>query len=148
MDERTWIVLADAATARVYVPRGERRNWTLLAELTHPQSRAKESELLSDKPGRVKQSTGSRSAMERHTPRKEVEITKFAGEIAKALDDGVVRNAYDRLVLVAAPEMVGMLRATLSQRVADRITATVEKDYLHLDPPVARERIERELSGS
>jgi protein required for attachment to host cells len=44
--------------------------------------------------------------------------------------------------------MLGMLRATLSQRVADRITATVEKDYLHLDPPVAHERIEREVSGS
>jgi len=147
MDERTWIVLADAATARVYA-RAKRRNWTLLAELTHPQSRAKESDLLSDKPGRVKQSTGSRSAMGRHTPRHEVEVTHFAQEIAKVLHDGVVRNAYDRLVLVSPPEMVGILRATLSQRVADRITATVEKDYLHLDPPVARERIERELSGS
>jgi Protein required for attachment to host cells len=85
-------VLADAATARVYV-RPERRNWTLLAELTHPQSRAKDSELLSDKPGRVKQSAGSRSGMERHTPRKDVEITKFAREIAKTLDDGVGHNA-------------------------------------------------------
>jgi len=55
VDTRTWIVLADAATARVYEPRADRRDWKLVAELTHPQARAKESELGRDKPGRVKQ---------------------------------------------------------------------------------------------
>src|SRR5207302_1996007 len=95
VDTRTWIVLADAATAKVYEPQASRRDWKLIAELAHPESRAKESELGTDKPGRVRQSTtGSRAAMEPPTPRKEVEIEKFAREIAKALDDALVRKAY------------------------------------------------------
>ena len=147
MNARTWIVLADAATARVYEPQAGRREWKLIAELVHPQSRAKESELGRDKPGRVKQSTGSRAAMEPPTPRKEVEIEKFAREIAKALDDALVRKAYDRLVLVAPPEFVGILRKLLSERVERCIATTVEKDYLHLDLPEARERLEHQLEA-
>ena len=145
MDARTWIVLADAASARMYAPQANGRDWTLVAELAHPQSRAKDSELGRGKPGRVKQSAGGRSAMEPHTPRKKVEMEKFARQIAQALDDALVRKAYDRLVLVAPPAFVGLLRGTLAERVAQRISATVEKDYLHLDPPELRERLREQL---
>src|SRR5438445_11528888 len=147
MDTRTWIVLADSAIARVYEPLAGRRDWTLIAELTHPQSRAKESELGRGKPGRVKQSAGSRAALEPPTPRKEVEMEKFARQIAKTLDDALVRKAYDRLVLAAAPEFLGVLRGVLSERVEGGIAATIEKDYLHLDPPEARERLEQQLEA-
>ena len=85
--------------------------------------------------------------MEPPTPRREVEIEKFAREIAKALDDAVVRKAYDRLVLVAPPEFVGILRKLLSERVERCIATTVEKDYLHLDLPEARERLEHQLEA-
>jgi protein required for attachment to host cells len=147
VDARTWVVLADAATAKLYQPQASGRDWQLISELTHPQSRAKESELGTDKPGRVKQSTGSRAAMEPPTPRKRVEVEKFARQIAKTLDDALVRNAYDRLVLVAPAEFVGVLRRVLPKRVEARIAATVEKDYLHLDAPTARERLEQQLEA-
>jgi protein required for attachment to host cells len=147
VDAWTWVVLADAATAKLYQPQASGRDWQLISELTHPQSRAKESELGTDKPGRVKQSTGSRAAMERPTPRKRVEVEKFARQIAKTLDDALVRNAYDRLVLVAPAEFVGVLRRVLPERVEARIAATVEKDYLHLDAPTARERLEQQLEA-
>jgi protein required for attachment to host cells len=145
VDNRTWIVLADASSARMYAPQANGRDWTLTAELGHPQGRAKESELGRDRPGRVKQSAGGRSAMEPPTPRKKVEMEKFARQIAQALDDALVRKAYDRLVLVAPPAFVGLLRGTLTERVTQRISATLEKDYLHLDPPELRERLREQL---
>jgi protein required for attachment to host cells len=147
VDARTWIVLADAAMARVYEPQPGRRDWALIVELEPAQGRAKESELRSDKPGRVKQSAGFRVPMEPHTPRKRVEIETFARQIANALDDALVRRAYDHLVLVAPPELVGVLRSMLPERVERRIAATVDKDYLHLDPPQVRERLEQQLSA-
>jgi protein required for attachment to host cells len=147
VDTRTWIVLADAASARMYAPQANGRDWTLAAELDHPQGRAKESELGRDKPGRVKQSSGQRSAMEPPTPRKKVEMEKFARQIAQALDEALVRNAYDRLVLVAPPAFVGVLRGTLAERVAQRISATIEKDYLHLEPSELRERLREQLEA-
>jgi protein required for attachment to host cells len=147
VDTRTWIVLADAATARVYEPQADRRDWRLIAELTHPQGRAKESELGRDKPGRVKQSAGSRAAMEPTTPRKQVEMEKFARQIAETLDEALVRKAFDRLVVVAPPAFVGLLRATLPERVESRIATTLEKDYLHLDPREVRERLQAQLEA-
>jgi len=147
MNTRTWIVLADAATARLYEQSGPHGNWALVAELQHPESRARDSELVTDKPGRVKQSKGYRTAMEYRTPPKKVEAKKFARQLAKTLDDGVVREAYGRLVLVAPPGFVGMLRDELSDRVRARIAALVEKDYLHLDQRKARERLEEQLQA-
>ena len=147
MNPRTWIVLADAATARVYEPQASGRDWKMIVELTDPKARAKESELGRDKPGRVRQSTGSRAAMERPTPRKQVEVEHFARQIAKALDDALVRKAYDHLVLAAPPEFVGILRPLLPDRVEERITVLVERDYLHLDPPQARQRLEKQLEA-
>ncbi len=132
MNVRTWIVLADAATARIYQPQADGRDWTPIAELNHPESRAKESELGRDKPGRVKQSGGSR---------------KFARQIVKTLDDALLRKAYDHLILAAPPELVGVLRKLLPRRVEDRIAATVEKDYVHLDPPEVRDRLEKQLAA-
>jgi len=45
------------------------------------------------------------------------------------------------------PEFRGILRATLPERVEARVAASVEKDYLHLDPPSVRERLEQQLEA-
>jgi len=144
---RTWILLADAASARLYASGERPGDWTLLRELEHPESRMRSSELLSDKPGRVKQSTGSRAAMEPHTPRKKVEVERFARELAQALDEGVVSGACERLVLVAPPAFLGVLRDKLPPRVAARVTDVIEKDYLHLDQPTLKKRLEKALEA-
>jgi protein required for attachment to host cells len=141
----TWIVLADAATARVYEAGSQRDGWTLLSELQHPESRALDSELGSDKPGRVKQAGGSRSAMEPRTPPKKVEIDRFARQLAGALGEGLRKGAYQQLVLVAPPAFLGVLRGHLSERVQARVEAVVEKDYLHIEQREARVLIEGQL---
>jgi protein required for attachment to host cells len=144
---RTWIVLADDASARLYEASGPHGSWALVTELHHPESRAKDSELGTDKPGRVKQSKGYRSAMEPPTPPKKVEVKKFARQVAKALEDGLLKEAYERLILAAPPGFLGMLRGELSERVRGRIAALVDKDYLHLDQRQARERLEKQLQA-
>jgi protein required for attachment to host cells len=144
---RTWILLADAASARLYVSGERPGDWTLLRQLEHAESRMRPSELLSDKPGRVKQSTGSRAALEPPTPRKKVEAERFARELAQVLDEGVVSGGCERLVLVAPPAFLGVLRDKLPPRVAARVSDVIEKDYLHLDQPTLKKRLERELEA-
>ena len=138
-------MLADASIARLYQAAGPHGDWTLLAELLHPESRARDSELGTDKPGRVKQSKGYRSALEPPTPPRKVEARKFARLLAKTLEDGLQRKAYDRLILVAPPGFLGLLRAGLTDRVGRRIAALVDKDYLHLDKRQAQDRLEEML---
>jgi len=144
---RTWIVLADAASARLYVSGEHPGDWTLLRELEHPESRMRPSELLSDKPGRVKQSTGSRAALEPPTPRKKVEAERFARELAEALAEGVASGSYERLVLVTPPAFLGILRDKLPPRVAECVSDVIEKDYLHLDQSTLKKRLAKELEA-
>ncbi len=142
---RTWILLADAVSARLYESRGGRSDWALLREFSHPESRALEQDLVSDKPGRVKQSTGKRAALEPRTRRHKVEMDKFARELAKALEALVDAAAPDRIVLVTPPTFLGLLRGHLAPRVEARIASVVEKDYLHLEPPELKERLHEQL---
>src|SRR5712664_1206537 len=140
---RTWILLADAASARLYVSGERPGDWKLLRELEHPESRMRPSELLSDKPGRVKQSTGSRAALEPPTPRKKVEAERFA----RALAEGVASGSYERLVLVTPPAFLGILRDKLPPRVAECVSDVIEKDYLHLDQSTLKKRLAKELEA-
>lgn len=56
--QTTWI--ADAGRARVFATRGRTQPWHAVREFAHSQSRAKVSELVTDKAGRVQQRMGSR----------------------------------------------------------------------------------------
>jgi protein required for attachment to host cells len=131
---RAWIVLADSASARLYEMEGLHGNWTLVGELAHPRSRALQQwELDGHGPARVKQTRG--------------ELEKFSVELAKALEHGLARRAYEQLVLVAPSAFLGILREKLSPRVLARIANVVERDYLHMDERKARQRLEEQLQA-
>lgn len=133
MTHDTWILIADAARARLYATRGRTQPWVLVRELAHPRSAAKVSEIVSDKPGRWQHSVGgSRSATDPRTPPKEVEAEHFARELAQALREGYTRNAFARLILVAPPHFLGLLRQCLGNGVRDALAASVDRNWTDL----------------
>jgi protein required for attachment to host cells len=140
MTDGTWIVLANAAGARLYETRKGERDWRLVAELSHPESRLREQDLVSDRSGQVKQSRGYRGNVPGPSHKK-LEFEAFARQLADALDEAAEQRRYAQLVLVAPPSFIGLLRPHLSERVENRITATVEKDYAHFDGRSAREQL-------
>ena len=85
--------------------------------------------------------------MEPPTPRKKVEAEHFARQVAKALEDGLNKKSYESLVLVTPPAFLGLLRSVLNERVLKRVSATIEKDYLHLDQTDLRERLRDQLAA-
>jgi protein required for attachment to host cells len=133
----TWVVVADAARARIL--RLERASGRLeaLAEERHDESRAKASELMADRPGRSLDSShaGGRHAMEPHTDPKAVERQRFARQLAAELDRAAQAGRFQDLVLVAAPGMLGELRAALSDHVATRVRQEIGKDLAGLELP-------------
>jgi protein required for attachment to host cells len=139
----TWILVADTAEARIFESKNG-KDWTLLREMSHPQSRVRPSEVGRDKPGRVRQSTGQRAAME-STPHTKKEVEKFARELAAFLEREIVTGAVDRLVLVTPPSFLGILRAELRPAVLAKVVDTIEKDYVHLDQRTLKERVQQEL---
>jgi protein required for attachment to host cells len=126
----TWILIADAGRARVFATRGRTEPWRAIGEFTHPRSRAMVRDIMPDKTGRIQQRVGgSRSAADPRTPPKEVEAERFAQQLAAELNDGLERGACRRLLLVAPPHFLGLLRQAATPAVRAAITASLDHDW-------------------
>lgn len=80
---------------------------------------------------------GERSS-ERH------EMTNFAREVAHRIEADRVAHRFDRLVLVAGPRMLGLLREELPQSCRDMLAAEIAKDLTAQTPATIGTAVPRE----
>lgn len=62
------------------------------------------------------------------------DLTIFAKEVARRIDAGRARNEFDKLVLVAAPKMLGLLRQSLPTPSQSLLAEAISKDIVHQGP--------------
>lgn len=129
----TWFVVADAGRAEALVKRRGESGYDSVRQWENPDAHYKAHEMGEDKPGRAFESTTSRrSAMEpRETP-KEAAERDFARELAAALDAAVAGGEVQKIVLIAAPRLLGDMRPLLSRTLQAAIVAEHAKDYTKL----------------
>ena len=134
----TWILIADGARARLLGQDRKSRTFKPTFEQEFFGIRAQSRELASDRPGRAFDSAGrgqvgdaashGRHGMEPSTdPHRQAEY-EFARELSEHLEKAANEHRFDRLVLVAAPRILGDLRALLPKTVQERTVAEVNKD--------------------
>ena len=82
----TWILIANAAQAKVYANLGPNKGVELVNEYAHPESREKGSELVSDRPGHNQGHGNGRGAYVPQTGPKQNAAEHFALAIEFALD--------------------------------------------------------------
>ncbi|TVQ44619.1 MAG: host attachment protein [Gammaproteobacteria bacterium] len=126
-----WIVVADAARARILATEG--RPGKVLQELevlVHGESRQHDQDLTSDRPGRgwANASGDARHAMNPPTDPAVHERERFAQALAERLRTGRNAGQYDHLCIVAAPAFLGVLREQLDPAVSQVVTAEVAKN--------------------
>ncbi len=127
--DKTWVLIADGSRARLVAAEGHDKGLRLIEKLEFSADHSPNRELLHDKPARVYESHGAaRHGVEPKTnPHRELKH-EFAKELAEVLDANLVRNQFDKLVVVASPVTLGDLRRTLSDAVKATIIAEVSKD--------------------
>ncbi|MDR3460987.1 MAG: host attachment family protein [Beijerinckiaceae bacterium] len=140
---QSWVVVCDGAKALIFRNDGDPEliNLTLLESLVHqaPPTR----ELGTDRPGHVHESHGGgRSSVETTDLHLEVE-TAFLADLAGRLDTAVRDHTVDKIVLLAPPRALGILRGQLQATTRDAIIAEVAKDLAHLSTA----EIEKHLAG-
>jgi protein required for attachment to host cells len=64
------------------------------------------------------------------------ELTLFAKEVAQRIDADRARNKFDKLVLVAGPRMLGLLRQSLPKQSQSLLAGEVPKDIVQQGPDV------------
>lgn len=127
--ESTWILVANASTARLFVSEDPRRSLRLAKDFQHPQSRMKDSDLVADRPGH---GIGNGIFVPASDPH-EQEAEAFAAELAAELERGRVSGECRRIVLIASPSFLGLLGGRMSAGVQALVSDTLQKDYTRND---------------
>ena len=139
-ESRTWILLCEASRARLFTHDG-RGEFSELMAFTHPASRTRGLDLISDKPGRRSEGPGHRSGLSPDAEPREIEAHRFALSLADVLKQGLNRHAYEDLVLAAPPHFLGLLRQAMDGQVTARVRATFDKNFIGLDSREIEHRI-------
>jgi protein required for attachment to host cells len=118
----SWIVVAEKSRARILLQTSRIEPLMEVENIDHPHSRSKESELVTDAPGRAYDSAGQgRHAMEQKTSVRDAEAALFARQIADRLEQGARDQQFQSLYLAAPPEFLGLLRKAMSNTSVDKL---------------------------
>jgi protein required for attachment to host cells len=145
---RVRVIVADQSEARFYDLNDIDAQLQLAGRLTDPDThtpaqepaavrtpRATDRPVLTDAGRRV--TLAPRTADAEPRPRKDAAM-RFARQIAAELDSARRRNSFDRIVLIAGPSFIGLLRSALSESVRATLVAEVRKDLVRQDESIVR----------
>ena len=123
----TWILSANRSSASLFESDG--KSMHRLQDISHPEGRMQNHDTGTDKPGRSFDSFGQgRHAMSTEQEPVEHIAQQFALDLAEVLNKGRVAHAYDKIVLMAEPKFLGILRAALAKNTATLVVQTISKN--------------------
>ena len=128
-----WVLSANGSKASIYTAESPTAPLLELQILDNPNARAKQMDLVTDRPGRTFDSAGAgRHAKAVEVEAKKQEQVRFAKALSDRLELGRTDNAFERLVLVASPAFLGLLRANFGAPLASLVSLEIDKDYTSL----------------
>ncbi|MFZ5557246.1 MAG: host attachment protein [Pseudomonadota bacterium] len=141
-----WIVVAESSRARIFAadaPAGQLRE---IETLAHPESRLAERELSSDLPGVTFDSGGpGRHVKEQQTGPKAQTVVRFAEQVAARIESGRTGGEFRRLMIVAAPEFLGLLREKLSAPTRALVDTEIAKNLAQMSADEIRDHLPERL---
>jgi protein required for attachment to host cells len=137
----TWVVVADASRARIFSTEKAASPLVELQTLTHPEARLHEGDLVSDRPGRDRNSGIGSHDMGHESDAKEGEAIRFAAQICDALEEGRNAGRYEQLYLIAAPSFLGVLRKQQNGPLKKLVTEEVAKNLTTQSPADIRKAL-------
>lgn len=126
---KTWILIAHRSGARLFENRGPGKGIELLQNFDNPAGKLKNRELETDKSGRHAEGRSPNRHGYGHDQEPTMHIAElFAKQLAGVLEQGRVDQRFDRLVLVAEPKFLGLLRDSMTDSTTNLVTKALDKD--------------------
>jgi protein required for attachment to host cells len=139
-----WVVVCDGRKALILENAGDADYPDLRTRATDEQAGPPSGNVGADRPGRVHQSANSRrSAMEETDWHDEAEKA-FVTDLVRRLDAALQAKDVDKLVIVAPPRALGVMRKAYTGRLKAALHAEIAKDLTAV--PV--HKIESQLTGA
>lgn len=124
-------MIANHGGAKIYSVWGVQDDLELVLELPNPKGTIKGREINTDRPGRLFKSLGenSRSGVERESPH-EIIVNQFAKQLATTLENGLSKQEYGNLIIVADPHLLGRVKECLHSEVSKVTHKTISKNLI------------------
>lgn len=127
---RTMIALANEQRLRLLMNEGRGQGLVELADRGREEFPEVETEY-ADRPGRGMGAGGvGRHGFQPHESEREQIRDRFAARLAEEIAAAFDKEGADKLVIAAAPRMLGELREELPETLRAQITAELDKDLL------------------
>lgn len=126
-----WIVAVRRANASIFASHGNQQPLEIVREIEHPEGRLKAAEINADRPGRAFDRAGQgRHGMSTEESTTEQVDQRFVATLARDLEHARHVGEFSHVVLVAAPKLLGKLRAELSENTRKVVLAELAKDLV------------------
>lgn len=143
----TWVVVADGEKVLFLRNRTDSLDPNLDVREKETQENPKDIDQSANRPGRMPDvGHGQRSALD-DTDWHELAKERFAADLAKTLYDKVHAGEIERIVLVAAPQVLGELRQEMHKEVQNRVVAEIDKTLTRHPVDEIEEIVSRELAA-
>jgi protein required for attachment to host cells len=138
----TWILIARRSSAVIFSSHGPGLPMSVVSEIGNPRGRWKNRDIDADRPGRTfdRRGFGRHAVSTEESPTERIEH-EFAARLAEQLDHDRALNAFDRLVLVAPPKLLGVLRDELPNPTRQLVVGELAKDLVDPTPTEVREHL-------
>ena len=129
---KDWVVVCDGRKALILENEGDELFPNLRMKEMHEQENPRTNQQGTDRPGKVHESANSsRSAMEETDWHDQAE-REFCAQMAARLDKAVQQQEAVKLIMVAAPRALGMIREKYTTALESAIAEEIPKDYVNL----------------
>ena len=137
-----WVLVAESSRAKLYSAENRKAPLVEIGAFVHPEARLHEGDLVSDQSGSDGGSVGQgRHVLVNKTNARDTEKTEFAKNLAHRLEAARKENAFNRVVLIASPPFLGLLRDNLSDQVMGLVTEQIDKNLVQQPANEVREHL-------
>lgn len=128
-----WVINSNSNTCRIYNYNKPGSKLDLISELSHPDLKAKTSEMVSDKPGKYKASNSAHGVYAQPSDPKAIKIDNFLREVAVTVNNERNKNSFAKLIIIAPPHVEGILMQHMDKHVKEMVICNIQKDLIHLN---------------
>lgn len=148
LDTGTWVVIADSEKALILENHGDSDYPHLKVRRKETQDNPPSREQGANRPGRFNDGPSAhRSAMD-DTDWHELAKERFADDLAEILNARALDQSFDKIVLVAAPSVLGDLRKVLHEETRKRVVFELDKNLTGHALDVIEQRLQDAMSDA
>ncbi|MEQ5871794.1 host attachment protein [Sagittula sp. NFXS13] len=144
----TWVVVADSEKVLFLRNMTDHENPNLDVFDEDEQDNPSDEEQSANRPGRMKDNGVGQKSAYQDTDWHELAKDRFAADLADKLYAEAHKGSFEKLIIVASPQVLGVLRDEMHKEVSDKVIAEVPKTLTNHPVNEIEDLVKKELDAA